>query len=210
MTIGLDSLAQLAALAYLLVFVLAALDVVFPVLPSESVVVLGAVLASQGRLSVVPLLAAAATGAIVGDHLSYALGRSTRGFGRRRPTGKAERLRRWASQQLEFRGPVILLVGRFVPGGRTASTLMAGQVGFPLRTYTPLTFLAGVLWAGFGVLLGTIGGATFHDQTLLATGLGIALGTGAAAVVQTVLGRRARRVPVVDAADDGVVERPAA
>jgi membrane-associated protein len=212
-TIGLDGLAELAALAYLLVLVLAALDVIFPVLPSESVVVLGAVLASQGRLNVVPLLAAAATGAIVGDHLSYALGRSTRGLGRRRPGGKAERLRRWAGHQLEFRGPAILLTGRFVPGGRTATTLMAGQVGFPLRRYFPLIVIAGVLWAGFGVLLGTIGGTAFHDQTLLATGLGIVLGVGTAAAVQLVLGRRSltrRHPPTSLALDDDLAERSAA
>ncbi|MFP3901940.1 MAG: DedA family protein [Acidimicrobiia bacterium] len=210
MTVGLDGLAELAALAYLLVLVLAALDVVFPVLPSESVVVLGAVLASQGRLSVLPLLAAAAAGAIAGDHLSYALGRSTRGLGRRDPTGRAQRLRRWARHQLDTRGPIILVVGRFVPGGRTASTLMAGQVALPLRTYSPLTVIAGALWAGFGVLLGTVGGATFHDQTLLATVFGIALGVGTAAIVQAVVGRRVRPLDAVPGGDDDITTDRAA
>src|SRR5262249_55598430 len=46
----LDGLADLAALAYFLVLGLAALDVVLPVLPSESVVILGDVLAWQDRL----------------------------------------------------------------------------------------------------------------------------------------------------------------
>ena len=46
--ITLDVLADLAALAYLVVLVLAAFDVVVPVLPSESAVILGGVLAWQG------------------------------------------------------------------------------------------------------------------------------------------------------------------
>ena len=55
--ITLDFLADLAALAYVLVLVLAAFDVVVPILPSESAVILGGVLAWQGRLHPVPLIA---------------------------------------------------------------------------------------------------------------------------------------------------------
>ena len=113
--ITLDLLADLSALAYLVVLLLAAFDVIVPVLPSESVVILGGVLAWQGRLHPVPLVLAAAAGAIAGDHMSYGIGRWTqRGRpqpGRRggeRRMGKAERLQVWAGRQLERRGPVLL------------------------------------------------------------------------------------------------------
>jgi membrane protein DedA with SNARE-associated domain len=43
--IDLNALADLGLLAYLLIFGLAALDVVFPVLPSEATVILAGVLA---------------------------------------------------------------------------------------------------------------------------------------------------------------------
>ena len=106
--ITLDLLADLSALAYLVVLLLAAFYVIVPVLPSESVVILGGVLAYQGRLHPVPLVLAAAAGAIAGDHMSYGIGRWTqRGRpqpGRRssdRRMGKAERLQVWAGRQLE-------------------------------------------------------------------------------------------------------------
>ncbi len=190
--ITLDVLADLSGLAYLLVLVLAALDVVIPVLPSESAVILGGVLAWQGRLHPVPLILAAAAGAVAGDHLSYAIGRWTQ-RGRPQPRrrgdndrrlGKAERLQVWAARQLDRRGPALLVVARFIPGGRTASTFMAGRTAYPLRRFTPATVAAALLWASFATLLGYVGGHAFHRQTLLATGLGLVLAVGFAAMIE--------------------------
>jgi membrane-associated protein len=197
--VTLDLLADMAALAYLLVLALAAFDVVVPILPSESVVILGGVLAWQGRLHPIPLIAAAAAGAIAGDHLSYAIGRWTqRGrpqAGRRgdRRMGKAERLQIWAARQLDRRGPSLLIVARFIPGGRTASTFMAGRTAYPVRRFTPPVVVAGLVWASFATLLGYIGGEAFHDQTLLATGLGMVLALAFAGLVELVMSRRERR-----------------
>jgi membrane-associated protein len=196
--ITLDFLADLAALAYLLVLVLAAFDVVMPVLPSESAVILGGVLAWQGRLNPVPLVLAAAAGAILGDHLSYGISRWTQ-RGRPQPgtpsgrQTKMARLQAWAGRQLDRRGPALLIVARFIPGGRTASTFMAGRTAYPLRRFTPSTIVAGALWAGFATSLGYLGGQTFHEQTLLATGLGILLAVAFAALVELVLSWRERR-----------------
>jgi membrane protein DedA with SNARE-associated domain len=200
----------MAALAYLLVLALAAFDVVVPVLPSESAVILGGVLAWQGRLHPVPLILAAAAGAIAGDHLSYAIGRWTQ-RGRPQPhrrgdrrMGKAERLQLWAARQLDRRGPALLIVARFIPGGRTASTFMAGRTAYPLSRFTPPVVAAGLLWASFATMLGYIGGQTFHEQTLLATGLGMVLALGFAVLVELVMSRlerRRSRVAEVAAAD---------
>jgi membrane-associated protein len=208
--ITLDVLADMAALAYLLVLALAAFDVVVPVLPSESAVILGGVLAWQGRLHPVPLILAAAAGAIAGDHLSYAIGRWTQ-RGRPQPhrrgdrrMGKAERLQLWAARQLDRRGPALLIVARFIPGGRTASTFMSGRTAYPLSRFTPPVVAAGLLWASFATMLGYVGGQTFHEQTLLATGLGMVLALGFAVLVELVMSRlerRRSRVAEVAAAD---------
>jgi membrane protein DedA with SNARE-associated domain len=114
-----------------------------PLLPSEATVVLAGVLAWQGRLSIVAVGLAAAAGAIVGDHLSYGLGHWTSNGGFRRSGGKVARLQAWAAQQLHVRGPTILLVARFVPGGRTASTFMSGRLRFPLARFSGATCLTG-------------------------------------------------------------------
>jgi membrane protein DedA with SNARE-associated domain len=197
--ITLDLLAELSALAYLLVLALAAFDVVVPVLPSETAVILGGVLAWQGRLHPVPLVLAASVGAIAGDHLSYSIGRWTQrgrpqpGHHRHRRLGKAERLQVWAGRQLERRGPSLLIVARFIPGGRTASTFMAGRTAYPLRRFTPATVAAGILWASFATMLGYVGGHAFHEQTLLATGLGLVLAVAFATLVELVMSWRERR-----------------
>jgi membrane-associated protein len=207
--ITLDFLADLSALAYLLVFALAAFDVVVPVLPSESAVILGGVLAWQGRLHPVPLLLSAAVGAVLGDHLSYSIGRWTRrGRPRRGDAATADgrdrkgaRLHTWAASQLDVRGPTLLIVARFIPGGRTAATFIAGRTAYPLRRFTPIVVLAGLLWASFATLLGYIGGSAFHEQTLLATGLGILLAVGFGALIELVMARLRRRTDAASDAD---------
>ena len=95
---------------------------------------------------------------------------------------------------------MLLIIARFIPGGRTASTFMAGRTAYPLRRYTPTTIGAGFLWATFATVLGYIGGQAFHEQTLLATGLGMVLAIGFAGMVELVLSWRER---VNDARADG-------
>jgi len=176
------------------IFALAAFDVVIPVLPSETAVILGGVLAWQGRLHLAALVVVAAAGAITGDHMSYGLGRWTGRIGRPvDPGSKVARLRAWTAEQLDARGLPILLVARFIPGGRTASTFVTGRLRFPLPRFTAVTVVAGVLWALFGTALGYVGGTTFHENTLLATGLGVAVGASLAIGVERLLAWRARR-----------------
>src|SRR5438093_2540083 len=82
-----------ATAAYVLVFALPALEAsVFLgfVFPGEIAVLLGGVLAFNGRVSLAAVIVAAVTGAIVGDSVGYVVGRRwghqiLRGVGRRVP-----------------------------------------------------------------------------------------------------------------------------
>ena len=71
-------------LAYVVVLLVCYGDAVFPLLPSETTVLAGGVLCSQGHLELAPLLAMAALGTIAGDLTAAALGR-------RYPTGPRTR-----------------------------------------------------------------------------------------------------------------------
>lgn len=202
--ITLDLLADLSSLAYLVIFALAAFDVVVPVLPSETAVVLGGVLAWQGRLYLLFVLLAAAAGAIVGDHLSYGLGRGSQRLrrvaerrGANRAAGRVDKLESWAGHRLEQHGPVVLIVARFIPGGRTASTFASGRLRYPLSNFSLVTVIAGFLWAGFGAALGYIGGTTFEHNTILATCLGVAVGAAVAFVIERIMARAGKK-PVLD------------
>jgi membrane-associated protein len=57
---------------YAFLFAIAALDVVFPAVPSETAVILAGVLAATGELVFVLVIALAAAGAVLGDNTSTA------------------------------------------------------------------------------------------------------------------------------------------
>jgi membrane-associated protein len=157
---------------YLAVFTSAVLDAGLPVVPSETTLVAAAALAASGRLELWLIVLAAAAGAFIGDNVVYLIGRT---IGPR--LHRSERLRdklAWAEKQLDERGGTIVLVSRFIPGGRTATMLGAGALGMRWRRFALYDGAASILWACYGGSIGYLGGSAFEDQPLL--GVGVALG----------------------------------
>jgi membrane protein DedA with SNARE-associated domain len=70
----------------------------------------------------------------------------------------------WAEQQIEERGGYLILVGRFIPGGRTAVTLACGLLEMRWRRFIAFDVAAGLLWASYAALLGYFGGKAFEEQ----------------------------------------------
>ena len=60
---------------YAIIFVVAVLDSILPIVPSETLVIVGGVAAGAGDLSIVGVIAAGLSGAFLGDNLSYLIGR---------------------------------------------------------------------------------------------------------------------------------------
>jgi membrane-associated protein len=78
---------------------------------------------------------------------------------------RGERGRRqiqWAERQLAERGGELIVIGRFIPGGRTALTLSAGALGYPWRRFARFDAAAVLVWALYATLLGYFGGRTFE------------------------------------------------
>ena len=152
---------------YAFLFAVAALDVVFPLVPSETSVILAGVLAATGDLMLAGVIACAAAGAILGDNTAYGIGR-TAGHRIVERFFKGERRKRidWAERQIQERGGYLIVVGRFIPGGRTAVTLSCGLLEMRWRRFIAFDILAGVLWASYGALLGYWGGRTFEKNPL--------------------------------------------
>ena len=65
---------------YLIIFIVAMLDSVLPIVPSETLVIIGGVSAGSGSLSLGIVLLCAAIGAFIGDHLSYEIGKQASSF----------------------------------------------------------------------------------------------------------------------------------
>ncbi len=173
-----------SAWTYGIVFGVSALDAFFPLVPSEATVITAAVLAAQGDLRLELIIPAAAVGAICGDNVSYWVGRllgeriAEKVFvgTRRRHLDRAHRM-------LEERGGYLIIIGRFIPGGRTAVTFAAGSLDWAWPRFIAFDIPAGVIWASYASLLGYLGGKTFENSTWKGLLLAFA---GAAAVTGTI------------------------
>jgi membrane protein DedA with SNARE-associated domain len=173
---------------YAALFALAAIDGFLPVVPSETLIVTAGVYAANGVTSLPAVVGVAALGAFAGDHASYAIGRAAGGRLRRRREGRSAAALTWAAGQLRERGGSILIVCRYIPGARTATTLTAGTVRHPLRSFSPFVAAAGLSWGVYTATIGYVGGSAFEDSPLLGVVLGLAIALSGLARVAVVTG----------------------
>ena len=155
---------------YLIIFVIAVLDSVLPIVPSETLVIIGGVSAGLGNLWIPLVIAVAAAGAFIGDNMSYLIGREASDWVIRRQTRTEKGARRMATivEQVHERGGLLLITARFIPGGRTALTLSCGVTKQPRRWFIGWAAVAAVIWGNYAALLGFIGGKSFEDNHTLA------------------------------------------
>jgi membrane-associated protein len=155
---------------YLVIFVIAYLDSMIPLVPSETMVILGGVAAGQGDLELWAVIASGAAGAFLGDTSAYLVGRRFGPAVERRLFSKPKGQQRlaWASHQLKMRGGLLLVTARFIPGGRTVVTFSSGMTGQPFRRFLSFIAIAGLIWATYASLLGFIGGKTFAESHTMA------------------------------------------
>ncbi len=192
---------------YLMLFAIAVIDGFFPAVPSETAVIAAGVFAASGRPAPALVIAVAALGAFTGDHVSYLLGRSggRRALRRLKPDGRGRTVFTWAERTLARRGGLLLVVARYIPGGRTAATLTAGTVGYPLARFSLFDAVAASSWAVYSTVIGMVGGAAFENDPIkgLLLGLGIALTvTAVTEVIRYMRGRRSADGQTADQADD--------
>jgi membrane-associated protein len=184
--------------SYVIVFGFAVLDAFFPVVPSETLVVVAGTLAGAGDLNVFVVILAAASGAIVGDNISYGIGKwvGRRTVRRLFRHEKAHRAFDWAETQLAERGSYIIVVARFIPFGRTAVTFTAGYThGLPWHRFIRYDIVAGLVWATYATMLGYVGGKQFEDQPWKGVLLGLAIAFSVAFSVEWIRKRRATERP---------------
>jgi membrane protein DedA with SNARE-associated domain len=196
----LDWLASLPATpTYLVLMLLSAIENVFPPVPADVAVALGAFLAQRGEADVRLLgvlcwasntLSAAgmyAAGRAWGDDLFHT------GWGSRLVPAPA---RAGLREAFERHGVFGVFVSRFLPGVRAAVTPLAGAMGMPpARVLIPAALASGI-WYALLVVAGTALGLSWSgvrglvERTSLGLGL---LGAAATAAFLYWLWRRARR-----------------
>ncbi|WP_405061409.1 DedA family protein [Kribbella sp. NBC_01505] len=166
----------------LILFLAAAIDAVFPIVPSEGMVVTAGMAAAAGHQNLLLVIVVAMVGSVIGESACYFLGR-----------GSGPRLHRWMKRQerrqqlydkvsgaLHSRGGLILMTVRYIPGARMVATLTAGATRYSFKKFVVFTFAGVTIAYTYVALLGYLGGDAFEHDSLkaLAFSLGLAFVIG--------------------------------
>ena len=148
--IGLFAAAESAAFVGLLV-------------PGETLMLLGGVLAATGQVELVGVVLVAVFGAVTGDQVGYTLGRS---LGPSLRSGRAGRWighARWAVAEdfVARRGGPAVLLARWIGFLRAVVPAAAGAVGVPRATFLAWNAVGGAVWATTVVGAGFLAGASW-------------------------------------------------
>lgn len=153
-------------------------DGLFPIVPSESLVIAVAAISSTGKGPGLEwLVLAAAIGAFTGDQMAFTIGRKIPIS--RIPAlnrGRGLRLVTKANATIHKRPAPLLFSGRFIPGGRVAVNVSAGAMGFPRPQFMKIDAFAALAWAAYSTLLGLTAGAYLADHPFIAAAVGVVLG----------------------------------
>src|SRR5215210_7648797 len=180
---------------YAAVFALIAIETMGIPVPGETALIGAALLAHDGRLEIVPLVALAAAAAILGDNVGFAIGRhgGRRLFLRPGPFhAHRVRLIEYGEPFFARHGPKAVFLGRWISGLRIASAWLAGmnRMGWPIFLFW--NALGGIAWAcSIGFAVYALGDAA--ERVIRVAGP-VAAGLAALAVIALVVWRlRVRR-----------------
>jgi membrane protein DedA with SNARE-associated domain len=188
-----------AWLVYLLVGVLAfgeAAAFIGLVLPGETALLFGGVAAAHGHASLPILLAIGGLAAVAGDSVGYEMGRHGGDRLRRSRVGRLVGEPRWerAERFVARRGPIAVLLGRWVGVLRSLVPVLAGITRMRYRRFLLWNALGGLTWSSTVLLLGYAAGSALNRiQTSLGTA-GLLVGAAGAAIAGIVVVRRRARV----------------
>jgi undecaprenyl-diphosphatase len=136
--------------------------------PGETAVLVGGLVAGQGQISLVVLIAIVWGCAVAGDFTSFMLGRR---LGRPWLLRHGERLKITEERldQVEGffarRGGATIMVGRFLGFVRPLLPFTAGASKMPLRRFAPYDVLAAGLWSTTFCVLGYVFWRSIHELT---------------------------------------------
>ncbi len=154
---------------YIVVFVTILLEDFGLPAPGETVLISAALVAAKGELNIVLLLLAGWLGAVIGDNIGYAIGR----FGGRalvlrigRYVLVTEKRLSHAEDVFRRRGPIVVVIARFIEILRQLNGIMAGILNMPWWEFLSFNAIGAFLWVGFWATLFYLAGA--HAFRILA------------------------------------------
>jgi membrane protein DedA with SNARE-associated domain/membrane-associated phospholipid phosphatase len=157
--------------------------------PGETALLLGGLVAGQGQIDLLTMIAVVWAAAVAGDLTSFYLGRRL---------GRAFMVKHGARVQIteerlhqverffDRHGGKAILIGRFVGLVRAIAPFLAGSSGMPLRRFVPYDVVGAGLWGSTFVLLGYIFWQSFSELVDYAKKGALALGAVIVLVVAVV------------------------
>ncbi|MBW4650764.1 MAG: DedA family protein [Kastovskya adunca ATA6-11-RM4] len=157
------------SLGYLGIGLLMFLENLFPPIPSELIMPLAGFTASQGKLALIPAIAAGVVGTILGALPWYYLGKF---WGEEGLKAFANKYGKWVSLSVrdidradnwfDKQGGKAVFLGRLIPGVRTLISLPAGINGMPLVPFILYSTLGTTLWVGILTFAGYTLGKQYY------------------------------------------------
>lgn len=183
-----------AAWAYLICALLVFADGVCALFPAETTLITASALAVEGLLDLRLVILAGAVGAVTGDSALYWLARlSRRRFQTQLDTAMRNERVAEAMDLIGSSAPVLLVVGRYVPGLRFVVNASCGLAPYPYRRFLLWSSIGGTLWSVVTCLTAYVLGTVLGDNPIAALVLATMVSTFAVAIVFVLIRRHRAR-----------------
>ena len=148
--IGPQGLFASAVLPTILVIVFVETGLLFPLLPGESLLFTGGLLAAHGTLDIWVLAPAVAVVAVLGDQTGYFIGRRIGPALFKKEDSRFFKKHYVTESHAFFEkyGPMAIILARFMPFVRTFTPVVAGVSYMRYPVYLAFDIVGGVLWGG--------------------------------------------------------------
>jgi len=154
--------------------------------PSTPTLILAGAFVAQGQIALVPLLAVAVAGSLLGDTPWYLAGRRY-GYGVLRTLCRIAiepgSCVKQTEDIFERWGPRSLVAAKYVPGFATIAPPLAGALRLAFPVFVLYSAIAALAWSALPIALGAI----FHTEVERALAWLEDMGTGAAALIGAVV-----------------------
>ncbi|MGV0624424.1 DedA family protein [Mycolicibacter minnesotensis] len=212
--IGQGGLFEHAVLPAILVIVFIETGLLFPLLPGESLLVTGGLLAAAGNPDIWVLAPAVAIVAILGDQTGYFIGRRLGPALFKKEDSRFFKKHYVTDSHAFFEkyGPAAIILARFVPFARTFVPVIAGVSYMRYPVYLAFDIVGGVLWGAGMTLTGywlgtTVPGITDHLELIIIGILFVSLLPAFYSATKAFLARRANRA-AREPADESALTSP--
>mgnify|MGYP001852305280 CR=1 FL=1 len=156
---------------YIGVFLLIAIENVFPPIPSEVILLFGGFMTTYTKLNIILMIVAATLGSLLGAIILYYIGKI---FNKKKKkkiiSGKIGKILRLKAKDIDYadkwfdtKGNKTVFLCRFIPIVRSLISIPAGMSEMPIPKFLVYTTLGSLIWNSVLVVIGNKVGENWTD-----------------------------------------------